>query len=151
MTVALETIGLEKRFGGLKVTQDLSLRIEQGARQPLTRDRRLKPPCFGSRNRAMPRHMLIRIVEPVAVEREQVIDSQTRAHEPTLRRALHRQHELERIDHVRRNLLPHAPLLQRLANEPELERLEVTQAPVHQLRRPRRRPARKITLLDEGN
>jgi len=31
MTVALETQGLEKHFGGLKVTRDLSLRIEQGA------------------------------------------------------------------------------------------------------------------------
>src|ERR1700709_1541742 len=32
MTIALETIGLEKHFGGLNVTRDLSLRIEQGAR-----------------------------------------------------------------------------------------------------------------------
>ena len=32
MTLALETRGLEKHFGGLKVTRDLSLRIEQGAR-----------------------------------------------------------------------------------------------------------------------
>jgi ABC-type branched-subunit amino acid transport system ATPase component len=32
MTVALETRGLEKQFGGLKVTRDLSLKIEQGAR-----------------------------------------------------------------------------------------------------------------------
>src|SRR5258708_23051992 len=31
MTVALETRGLEKQFGGLKVTRDLSLVIEQGA------------------------------------------------------------------------------------------------------------------------
>jgi ABC-type branched-subunit amino acid transport system ATPase component len=35
MTIALETIGLEKQFGGLKVTHDLSLRIEQGARHAL--------------------------------------------------------------------------------------------------------------------
>ena len=35
MTVALETKGLEKQFGGLKVTRDLSLRIEQGARHAL--------------------------------------------------------------------------------------------------------------------
>src|SRR4029078_4499915 len=35
MTVALETSGLEKRFGGLRVTRDLSLRIEQGARHAL--------------------------------------------------------------------------------------------------------------------
>ena len=32
MTIALETRGLEKSFGGLKVTRDLSLRVEQGAR-----------------------------------------------------------------------------------------------------------------------
>jgi ABC-type branched-subunit amino acid transport system ATPase component len=32
MTFALETQGLEKQFGGLKVTRDLSLRIEAGAR-----------------------------------------------------------------------------------------------------------------------
>src|SRR6202789_257774 len=32
MTFALETRGLEKQFGGLKVTRDLSLRIETGAR-----------------------------------------------------------------------------------------------------------------------
>jgi ABC-type branched-subunit amino acid transport system ATPase component len=32
MTFALETKGLEKQFGGLKVTNDLSLRIETGAR-----------------------------------------------------------------------------------------------------------------------
>ena len=32
MSIALETRGLEEQFGGLKVTRDLSLRIEQGAR-----------------------------------------------------------------------------------------------------------------------
>jgi ABC-type branched-subunit amino acid transport system ATPase component len=35
MTTALETIGLEKQFGGLKVTRDLSLKIEAGARHAL--------------------------------------------------------------------------------------------------------------------
>ena len=35
MTIALETKGLEKSFGGLRVTRDLSLRIEQGARHAL--------------------------------------------------------------------------------------------------------------------
>src|SRR5437762_5603198 len=35
MTLALETQRLEKQFGGLKVTRDLSLRIEQGARHAL--------------------------------------------------------------------------------------------------------------------
>ncbi|MBS0529748.1 MAG: ABC transporter ATP-binding protein [Proteobacteria bacterium] len=35
MTVALETIGLEKAFGGLAVTRDLSLKIEAGARHAL--------------------------------------------------------------------------------------------------------------------
>src|SRR3979409_1681263 len=35
MTTALETIPLEKHFGGLKVTRDLSLRIEAGARHAL--------------------------------------------------------------------------------------------------------------------
>src|SRR3984893_3155258 len=35
MTTALETVQLEKQFGGLKVTRDLSLRIEQGARHAL--------------------------------------------------------------------------------------------------------------------
>src|SRR3984885_13894912 len=35
MTVALETLNLEKRFGGLKVTRDLSLKVEAGARHAL--------------------------------------------------------------------------------------------------------------------
>ncbi len=35
MNAALETVGLEKQFGGLKVTRDLSLRIETGARHAL--------------------------------------------------------------------------------------------------------------------
>jgi branched-chain amino acid transport system ATP-binding protein len=35
MSVALETRGLEKHFGGLKVTRDLSLRIAAGARHAL--------------------------------------------------------------------------------------------------------------------
>jgi branched-chain amino acid transport system ATP-binding protein len=35
MTVVLETRGLEKSFGGLRVTRDLSLKIEQGARHAL--------------------------------------------------------------------------------------------------------------------
>ena len=35
MTIALETQNLEKQFGGLRVTRDLSLRIEQGARHAL--------------------------------------------------------------------------------------------------------------------
>lgn len=35
MTIALETIGLEKHFGGLRVTRELSLKIAQGARHAL--------------------------------------------------------------------------------------------------------------------
>jgi ABC-type branched-subunit amino acid transport system ATPase component len=35
MPVALETVGLEKRFGGLVATNDVSLRIEKGARHAL--------------------------------------------------------------------------------------------------------------------
>src|SRR6266700_2912201 len=35
MTTALETRGLEKRFGGLNVTRDLTLKVEQGARHAL--------------------------------------------------------------------------------------------------------------------
>ena len=35
MTAALETDGLQKQFGGLKVTRDLSLKIEAGARHAL--------------------------------------------------------------------------------------------------------------------
>src|SRR6266852_2706426 len=35
MTIALETQGLEKSFGGLNVTRDLSLKVEQGARHAL--------------------------------------------------------------------------------------------------------------------
>jgi branched-chain amino acid transport system ATP-binding protein len=35
MTLALETSGLVKQFGGLKVTRDLSLKVEQGARHAL--------------------------------------------------------------------------------------------------------------------
>ena len=35
MTTALETQGLEKSFGGLRVTRDLSLKIAQGARHAL--------------------------------------------------------------------------------------------------------------------
>jgi len=34
-TTALETVGLQKQFGGLKVTRDLSLKIEAGARHAL--------------------------------------------------------------------------------------------------------------------
>ena len=32
MTIALETTGLEKRFGALRVTRGLSLKIEQGGK-----------------------------------------------------------------------------------------------------------------------
>src|SRR5476649_678588 len=35
MSLALETKGLEKQFGGLKVTRDLCLKIEAGARHAL--------------------------------------------------------------------------------------------------------------------
>ena len=35
MTIALETRGLQKSFGGLRVTRDLSLKVEQGARHAL--------------------------------------------------------------------------------------------------------------------
>jgi len=34
MTVALETKGLEKSFGGLRVTRDLSLRVKQAHAMP---------------------------------------------------------------------------------------------------------------------
>ena len=35
MTIVLETKNLEKQFGGLRVTRDLSLKVEQGARHAL--------------------------------------------------------------------------------------------------------------------
>src|SRR5262249_24703309 len=35
MTIAMETRGLEKSFGGLRVTRDLSLTVEMGARHAL--------------------------------------------------------------------------------------------------------------------
>src|SRR6201997_5538008 len=35
MTIALETQGLEKQFGGLRVTRDLSLKVATGARHAL--------------------------------------------------------------------------------------------------------------------
>src|SRR5499427_299100 len=35
MTIALETQGLEKHFGGLRVTRNLSLKVAQGARHAL--------------------------------------------------------------------------------------------------------------------
>ena len=35
MTVALETVGLQKHFGGIHVTRDLSLRVQAGARHAL--------------------------------------------------------------------------------------------------------------------
>src|ERR1700749_255828 len=35
MSIELETRDLQKQFGGLKVTRDLSLRVEQGARHAL--------------------------------------------------------------------------------------------------------------------
>ncbi len=35
MSIALQTKGLEKHFGGLRVTRDLSLQIEAGARHAL--------------------------------------------------------------------------------------------------------------------
>jgi branched-chain amino acid transport system ATP-binding protein len=35
MTVVLETLGLQKRFGGLKATDDVSFQLEQGARHAL--------------------------------------------------------------------------------------------------------------------
>jgi ABC-type branched-subunit amino acid transport system ATPase component len=35
MSIALETRDLQKKFGGLKVTRDLSLKVEQGARHAL--------------------------------------------------------------------------------------------------------------------
>src|SRR2546429_5344152 len=35
MTIALETKGLEKSFGGLRVTRELSLKVAQGARHAL--------------------------------------------------------------------------------------------------------------------
>src|SRR5215467_11178402 len=35
MTLALETLGLDKSFGGLRVTRDLSLKVTRGARHAL--------------------------------------------------------------------------------------------------------------------
>ncbi|MBN8980693.1 MAG: ATP-binding cassette domain-containing protein, partial [Rhizobiales bacterium] len=35
MTFALETVNLQKRFGGLAVTRDLSLKVKTGARHAL--------------------------------------------------------------------------------------------------------------------
>ena len=35
MVVALETIGLQKRFGGIIASNDVSLRVEKGARHAL--------------------------------------------------------------------------------------------------------------------
>src|SRR4029079_1030452 len=58
-----------------------------------------------------------------------------------------REHDRERLDDVGRGGEQYLALAQRLGHEPEFEVFEVTQAPVDQLRAPRRRVRRKIVLL----
>ena len=63
---------------------------------------------------------------------------------------LERRQERDRLDEVRRQAVEQqAALAQRLADEPELELLEIAQAAVDQLARPARRARGEVALLDE--
>src|SRR3984957_16022037 len=62
-----------------------------------------------------------------------------------------RQHETKRPDDMRRDLPEDFALDQGLADQPELVILQIAQAAMHELGRPRRRPARQIIHFTQEN
>src|SRR3984885_11761588 len=81
-----------------------------------------------------------------------VIKKQAEAQQP--RRAqsgMVRQHEAKRPDDMRCDLPKDFALDQRLRAQPELVIFQIAQAAVHELRRPRRRPARQVIHFTKEN
>ena len=93
---------------------------------------------------AVPRHR-----GPEAGQR--VVEQQAGAHVgAVLEAVLERQQEGRRVDEVRRQVLgEQAPLVQRLAHQPEVEPLQVPQAAVDELAGPAGRAGGEVALLDQ--
>ena len=86
----------------------------------------------------------------LAGHRQPVVEHQPRPDVRPLPGVVQRVEERHRTDQVRRQPGQQQPaLLERLADQPEVEHLEVAQPSVHQLRGPAARPAREVALLHE--
>src|SRR5258706_486433 len=84
---------------------------------------------------------------------EQVVQREAAAIEPFVEpaaaRAVHRQHESERLDKVRSVAHQDGALVQRFADQPEVALREVAHAAVRELRRARRSPFGEVLGLDQ--
>src|SRR5258706_591484 len=84
---------------------------------------------------------------------EQVVQREAAAIEPFVEpaaaRAVHRQHESERLDKVRSVAHQDGALVQRFADQPEVALREVAHAAVRELRRARRSPLGEVLGLDQ--
>ena len=99
----------------------LAVIIDHGAVEGRISQRRFERPRFCCRKRAMPRHPLVGIIDPVPVIGEPVIERQPCSQHPTVSRLLQRHKKGHGIDHVGRNALPDPALAQRLPDEAQLE------------------------------
>jgi len=96
-----------------------------------------------------------RVERPVALgalaRGQPVVESESDPHcdEPPGPAPVHRHQEGERPDHLGGEPGQRLPLTQGLADELEVEPLEVPEAPVDELGRPRGGPRREVRLLDE--
>ena len=82
--------------------------------------------------------------------RHHVVHVEPDPDEPVRPSAVERRHdERQRLDEMRGELDHQPALEQRLADEPEVEVLQVPQAAVDELRGPAARPRREVRLLDE--
>ena len=122
---------------------DRAVVVTDSADEGVFAQRRHQPQCAGARQVLVPGH------RPRAAHR--VVQHETRCDVRTLdRRRRQRVEERHRLGQVRTELGEHQlALAQRLADQPELEHLEVAQTAVEELRGPRRRARGDVSGLDE--
>src|SRR5579863_6143281 len=83
---------------------------------------------------------------------DMVVKEQAEPQQPGRAKAvMMRQHKAKRADNVGRDSPENLAFDQRLADQAELVIFEIAQAAMHEIRRPRRRPARQVIHFTEEN
>ena len=115
--------------------EHLAVVVGERAGEALGREVGLLRERGGGPQHAMSGQALVGVDEPAAVEREEVVDRESGAQQGQALAvaAVHRQQHGQGIDQVRGGAQPHPALAQGLADEADLEVLEVAQAAVDEL------------------
>ncbi len=125
---------------------DLGVEVPDAARQRVVAQGRHRPQARAARQVPMARHCRVQTGE-------RVVEKESRAHVETLPGpVLEREQERCGMDEMRGDLLnQEPPLMERFADQPDVEALEVAQPAVDQLAGTARGSGGEVALFDQGH